>query len=394
MAILLALLPSIALMPSADVLKLGMTVERPVAVGDDPSWTVEAKDGDFIDVVVDQKSFDLVATLTDPAGKVLATFDTANGDLGPERIRFIATTTAPYRIDLRSAQPEIEPGRYSIRLAAQRPATPVDRQTMAAIAAQMQGHRLRLDPATRASSIAQYERAMALWREAGDRSGEADTLRAMGFAYVRMKDDDHAYETFTRTRAMWRDLKDVRSEAFVMLILGTIHTRRGETLEARARATESLPLWRSAGDAVEEAFTLGEIGTTHAKLKERAETERWYGEAVQVARRTGRHTLEAAINDNFARAYVQLNDPAAAIATHERARALWAQAGHRRGQASSLRSMGALHEAAGDKARAIDAFIRSADFWRAAGMPQEEAADLSRVAKLRGGGSRACFDCV
>ena len=385
MAMLVPLLISTALSPQSDILKPGVTVERQVAVSDNPSWTIDAKADEFVDVIVQQMNFDVIATLADPAGKPLATFDTANGDLGPERIRFIASAAGLHRIDLRSAQPEIEPGRYSIRLAVQRPATPADRQVITAISAQMEGHRLRQDPSTRASSVQQYERAMALWREAGDRAGEADTLRAMGFAYVRMRDDESAYKTFVRTRAMWRDLEDVRSEAFVLLILGTIHTRRGEILEARERAAESLPLWRKAGDAVQEAFTIGEIGTTHARLQERSPTERWYSEAREVAQQTGRNTLQAAIDDNFARAYVLLKDTASAIAAHERARSHWAKAGHRRGQASSLRSIGAIHEAGGEKAKAIEVFLRSAELWREAGVAQEAAADLARVAKLRGG---------
>ena len=381
--ILLARVASMLVVAASGTLQPGRVAGRALTVGDQHSWSVDAEEGHYIHVVVDQHGIDVVASVLDPAGQTAATVDTPNGDLGPEHVRFVARVRGPYRIDLKAAQPEAERGRYTIHLIERRPATANDRRIVAAIVEQTEADRLRANPATRQESLERYDRAMAIWRDAGDRAGEAGALRAKGFAYVRLRDDGHAYETFSRTRAMWRELGDLRSEAFALLILGTIHTRKDEPLETRARASEALPLWRRAGDREEQAFTLGEIGTTYARLKDRPGTEAWYRDALGVARKSHRRTLEAAILDNFARAYGQLDDQPAALETHERARVKWQQARHRRGQAGSLRSIGAIHEALGETAKAIEAYMKAADLWRQAGVLQEETVDRARADKLR-----------
>ena len=359
-------------------------VERALAVGDEHAWTIGAQPGEFVDIAIEQRDIDIAATVVDPSGTTVGTYDTPNGDLDAERVRFLTSTVGRYRVTVRAIQPEAEPGRYAIRLQSQRAASETDRRVAAAIAAHAEADRLRADPATRAESLAAYDRAIARWREAEDPAGEANALRAKGFAYVRLRDDASAYETFSRTREMWRGMKDVRSEAFSLLILGTIHTRRNEPAETRARALEALPLWRRSGDRGQEAFTLGEIGTTYARQRDRPGTERWYRDALSVARKKGRPTLEAAVLDNFARAYSLLEDQSSALATYERARAQWRKGNNRRGQAASWRAMGMIHETRGNKSKAVDAYLRAADLWRDAGLQQEEAADRARADRLRG----------
>ncbi|MEO6213436.1 MAG: hypothetical protein ABIP65_07390 [Vicinamibacterales bacterium] len=328
----------------AQALRPGERVDRPLSVGDAHAWEIDAMAGDFVHVIVEQRGADAVATVIDPGGETAGVFDTPNGDLGPEVVRFIAATSGRYRVEIRSAAVEAEPGLYRIHMAARRPATVNDRRVAAAIAAQADANRLRLSPDTRPASLERYREAMALWREAGNRAGEVNAMRAMGFAYVRLKNDDEAYRTFSLTRTLWRDLEDVRAEAFALLVLGTIHTRRGEPLATRARALEALPLWQRSKDRGQEAFTLGEIGDTYARTADRAQTDRWFDRALAVARRTRKPSLQAAILGNRARAYEVLGDVTAAMAT----------------------------------------YTRSAELWEAARMPKHAAETAAQIAKLNG----------
>ncbi|HXG70862.1 MAG TPA: tetratricopeptide repeat protein [Gemmatimonadaceae bacterium] len=338
------LIPTLLLLvPIAEgQLLTGARVDRPLTVGEVHHWEVDAAAGDFVQVVAVQRGVDVVATVLDPAGQAVGTFDTPNGDLEQE-IRFIAGPPGRYRVEIRAAMPEAEPGRYSIRLAARRPATATDRRVAAAISAQVDANRLRMSPDARRASLERYRDAMALWREAGERAGEANALRAMGFAYIRLKEDDEAYKVFSQTRGLWRELGDVRAEAFALLVLGTIHTRREEPLDTRAKALEALPLFRRAGDRWQEAFTLGEIGDTYARMKNRAQADRWFDRALAVARKTRKPSLQAAILGNRARAC----------------------------------------EVLGDTAGALDAYTRSADLWDAARMPKHAAEARAQIAKLQ-----------
>lgn len=341
-------------MSEGQMLTRGKGSDRTLKAGEAQSWEIDARADDFVHLTVEQRLIDVVITVTGPSGATVGTFDTPNGDLDLEIVRFIAPAPGRYVVEVGSTAAEAEPGRYAIRLVTRRPATPADRRVHAAIEAQADANRLRASPDTRRASLARYDEAMALWRGAGDRAGEANALRAMGFAHVRLREDDDAYTTFARTRQMWRDLGDVRSEAFSVLILGTIHARRGEPGETRARALEALPLWQRSKDREEEAFTLGEVGTTYARERDRVEVKRWFNRALTVARKARRPSLEAAIYDNFARAHQEL----------------------------------------GDTAAAIQAFSQGVELWEAAHMPKHAADTRALIEKLRGAGSVRLLDHV
>ena len=306
MLTLLLLLAAGPQAPPMTVLEPGETVTRAFAPGGRDVYTVPARAGELVHVRVDQDGIDVVVTAEDPGAAAVRTVDAPNGHMGPEQMRFIAEVSGEFRIVLTSLQKTGDAGRYAITLAARRPATEHDQRVELALAAKIAADRLRADPQTRADSLPAYERAIALWREAGDLTGEADTLRAMGFALVRLKDDARAYPVFARTLELWRKLGDTRSEAYAHLILGTIHTRRDEHDDTRRQAHLALPLWRKAGDRVQEAFTLGEIGSTYAREGQREEMERWYAEARAVARSAKRPALEAAIEANYQRAVALL----------------------------------------------------------------------------------------
>jgi len=89
----------------------GARVDRPLTVGEVHHWEVDAAADDFVQVVAVQRGVDVVATLLDPAGQRVGTFDTPNGDLEQETVRFIAGSPGRCRVEIRAAMAEAEPGR-------------------------------------------------------------------------------------------------------------------------------------------------------------------------------------------------------------------------------------------------------------------------------------------
>ena len=320
----------------------GTPLERKLGAGETHTYQVVLKAGDYIDILMEQRGIDVAAKMFGPAGGELREFDSPTGALGPEHARMIASVDGTYRLDVRALQPEADPGAYQIRLALLRPATEADRRVDAAVSAAADADRLRASAETREQSVERYKYARALWQTAGDRAGEASALRALGFAYVRLKRDPAAAETITEAQRIFRELGDKRADAYIHLILAKIHTRRAYLRAALESTERALPLWRAAKDAEQEAFTLAALGTTHARLGDAREMKRLHTEAVRVARATRRPALIAAMLQSEGGAAEILSDLKGARAAYESALQFWRQAGNKRGEAAATARIEAL----------------------------------------------------
>jgi tetratricopeptide (TPR) repeat protein len=307
-------------------------VRRQLSAGQSHVYAINLRAGEYLDAVIEQKGIDVAISLVDPVGRVVREYDSPTGALGPEQVRCIAAIGGNYRFEVRALQPEADRGAYEIRIAALRAATEADRKTEAAVNASASADRLRAVGETRAQSIEEYNEARRLWQAAGDRAGEASTLRALGFAYVRLKQDPAAFEVFTESQRMFRELRDKRAEAYIYLILSNIYTRQGDLAKSLESTELALPLWRAARDREQEAFTLAALGTTHARLGDRAQMARWHRDALRVARSTRRPALVAAMFQSEGGAAEILGDRKHALAAYRSALKLWRQAGHSRGE--------------------------------------------------------------
>jgi len=358
-------------------------VTRPLSPGERHAYRVDARPGDYVHVQVMQSGMDITATVRGPDGQPMGEFDSPTGALGPEPVRFIAGSAGTHLIEARALQPEGEPGRYTIQLSTLRPATVADRRVASAVGAQQDADRLRANADTRRESLQRYRGAIDLWREVPDPGGEAGALRAMGFAHIRLSEDEHALAIFQELRPKWQTLRDRRSEAYTLLIIGTILRRRGDLKEFLATDQAALPLWREAGDREQEAFTLATLGTTYARIGDKARCERFHGLSLGVARRARSGALQAAMFRSLASARQQLGDSDRALLAHSEALALWQQIGHRRGQANTLLSMAAIHEASGDRDKALALLNRAAALWDEVGATAQATDTRKRIDALR-----------
>ncbi len=91
-------------------------VERELRGGESHEYAIELKAGEFAMVTVDQRGIDVIATAFAPGGAKLAEVDSPNGANGPEPVPIAATTTGPYRIEVRSFDAKAAPGKYQIRV--------------------------------------------------------------------------------------------------------------------------------------------------------------------------------------------------------------------------------------------------------------------------------------
>lgn len=84
--------------------------------GEVHAYTLPLTMGEYVKVAAEQQGVDLVLTVQDPGGKVLAEVDSPNGSLGPETFAFSAAVAGEYRVTLKSLDAAARPGRYRLGL--------------------------------------------------------------------------------------------------------------------------------------------------------------------------------------------------------------------------------------------------------------------------------------
>jgi predicted ATPase/class 3 adenylate cyclase len=116
-----------------------------------------------------------------------------------------------------------------------------------------------------------YETALALWREAGDRSEIANALYNLAFSYVIANDaaaSDAAAQLLDEALVLYLELGDERGQANVLWGMGTREYFAGENEAAADTFARALPLAQGIGDRTLEAWTRHQLGTSLLKLGE------------------------------------------------------------------------------------------------------------------------------
>lgn len=120
---------------------------------------------------------------------------------------------------------------------------------------------------------ADYEAALALWREIGDAHQIANALYNLSFCYSMGRHDDEeavgiASALLDEALALYRSLGDDRGTANVLWGIGTAHFFRNQNEAAVGPFEEALELYRRVGDSTQEAWTRHQLGATRLKLGE------------------------------------------------------------------------------------------------------------------------------
>jgi DNA-binding SARP family transcriptional activator len=150
-----------------------------------------------------------------------------------------------------------------------------------------------LGPGEAAPSLAAATEALQLHRAAGDRPGEAEALRELGFVHWRLQQPGEALERSRQAHALHRGLGDVAGEASALHNLAEIHRGLGSVARALELYDEALRLhWAARNPSGEILTRFGVAGALHqAGQPDRAGAE--YRAALAMSERHGERTMQA-----------------------------------------------------------------------------------------------------
>src|SRR5664279_1774827 len=92
-------------------------------------------------------------------------------------------------------------------------------------------------------ALADYQQALTIHREVGDRAGEATTLNNIGHVHNVRGDQDTALTYYQQALPIQREVGDRRGEATTLNNIGLVHSSRGDHGTALTYYQQAPPLW-------------------------------------------------------------------------------------------------------------------------------------------------------
>ena len=372
----------------------GATDARSIAAGQTDTYEIRVESGQFLHVTVAPHRIDVAATLVGPDGRELVTSDRLSDSDTAEHLMAVASESGRYQVRVRSEK-DVPPGRYVISVDPLRPPSAADLLRVDAWRALEEGSRLseRTDAESLRRARERLDAALPLFREAGDREGEAWALLTMARtsrATIGYDADERAGEALP----LFRALGDRGGIARAIREVGLLHERRGEMTDALNLYTQALALFQASGNGVLEGVahnslgvvygrtgegeraidqfrqalsswrgrnrpflvmtTMNNLGIAYKNLGDYSLSLRTYREAFEQARSRGGRAAQAALLNNMGNLYRLLDEPQKALAAHGEALVAAREIGNLEHEARALNTLGATYYRLGDFRRALD----------------------------------------
>jgi tetratricopeptide (TPR) repeat protein len=227
---------------------------------------------------------------------------------------------------------------------------------------------LALDRSDHQAARGQYERALALYRQAGDVVGEANCVQSLGEIARARSDHTTARDQYQQALTLYQQAGDLPGEAVCVQGLGDIALGRSDHDTARAQYEEALALYQRAGDVVGEANCNKGLGDIALRRSNHNAARAQYEGALALYQQAGYVVGEARCTQGLGDIALERSDHDTARAQYDRALKLYQRAGHVLGEAGCILGLGDIalrrsdHDAAlGQYDVALPLFQRAGD---------------------------------
>jgi len=402
--------------------------EHELKGGETHSYRISLSSNQFLYALVEQLDIDVTTAVFAPDGKQLTESNSPNDRWGTEPILFIAPASGEFRVDIRASNAKVPPGRYRIKIIAQRDATSVDKDHALAQAIFDEARKLRIQPspASRRAAIEKGQQALPLFEAAGDTYRRALTLLGIGIAYYQLNEVRSALSYFNQTLALAETLGDRRLQAGTETFVGGMLDFLGDVGKALDHFHRALKLAREGGWQLAEGNALSNIGTIYSGVAEWQKALEFYTQALTVFKAMSSDGNAAITLNNIATAYTEsgehrkaldyleqslpiliagrernpdrkseayallnmgrvckrLNENKKALDYYKQALAIQRETGNRAHEAETLDEMGALAAAEGDYEKALDLHKQAIEIQHTVGNQRREALAITNLGEV------------
>ncbi|MEG4519920.1 MULTISPECIES: tetratricopeptide repeat protein [unclassified Microcoleus] len=228
-------------------------------------------------------------------------------------------------------------------------------------------------------AIAFHEQSLEISREIGNRQGEAASLGTLGSAYDSLGQFHRAIAFYEQSLEILREIEYRPGEAASLASLGSAYQSLGQYHRAIAFHEQYLEISREIGDRQGEAASLGSLGSAYDSLGQYHRAIAFYEQYLEISREIGDRQGEAASLGSLGSAYQSLRQYHRAIAFHEQDLEISQEIGDRQGEANSLGNLGSAYNSLGQYQQAIAFHEQSLEIKREIGNRQGEANSLGNL---------------
>jgi CHAT domain-containing protein len=244
-------------LPDAQPLKLGTVVERELSNTQSHAYRLKLGGGGYAGLRIAQRGVDIVVQVRDPAGKLVAEFDSESRTHGQEAVGVLAESPSEFELRIQARYPMIAAGGYELRVVELRLATARDR-------AIFQAHELSTE-ANRLEEDGNYDQAMAIAARAlsvGEEAlGPDDSYT--GYLLFRVASLKRIKGDFAEGERIFE-----RAIAVSQKALGREHPQTALALRGLGRIYMATNQYAKAGALLEEQIGIFErtLGTVHPSV--------------------------------------------------------------------------------------------------------------------------------
>ena len=273
-------------------------------------YEIPLRSGEFCHLEVAQNHLDATVRIVSAQGVVLAEVDNAIDREEPLSLSILAARGGIHRVEIRLRSRRTASGQYRIVIKPAHEPTADDQKRLAAERLRSEADRMltRGDAGTSKEALGHCERALAAWREIGDRREEAATLGRMSDALGGLGELRPALLRADEALAIWSELEDRRGEAAALDRVGLAHSELGDQIQALAYIDQALALRRADGNVRGPAESLNDIAVARGAFGEIPEAIARYTDALGFARASGDRLVEAMVLKNRAVDYLKLGE--------------------------------------------------------------------------------------
>jgi len=231
-------------------------------------------------------------------------------------------------------------------------------------------------------ALQSWEQALVIYRQIGDRGGEAASLGNLGNAYQSLGQYQQAIAFQQQSLDIARDIGNRRGERTSLRSLGTAYDSLGEYQRAIEFYQQSLDIDRETRDRRGEANSLGNLGTAYNSLGEYQRAIKYYQQSLDIDRETEDRRGEAVSLGGLGNVYQSLGQYQQAIEFHQQSLDIDREIGNRQGEATSLMNLGIAYNSLGEYERAIESYQQSLYIKREIGDRRGEASCLGNLGNV------------
>jgi CHAT domain-containing protein/Tfp pilus assembly protein PilF len=364
-------------------LEPGKPVERELSGGQSHFYKIAMTSGQYLRITVSQRGVDALLALFTPDGKKIGEADGERATVGSETVSTIAEATGAYRIEVRSAEKTAQTGRYEIKIEELRGATAEDNHRVAAESLSREARPLKEGTLEeKRKSIEKYQEALELYRRAGDRREEADTIKNIGDVHYFMGDIKKALDMFNMALPISQAIGARSQEAEMLLSIGTTYLGLGETQKALDKYNECLAIFKALGDRRNVATTQYGLGTVYYSFGDIQKALEEFNEVLPIVRATGDRKMEAITLGQIGLIYYSFGDVQKALDKYYEALPIRRALGDRSGEANMLHGIGLCYWRLGEMQKAIDNYNEALSIKRTLGDRRQEANILTNIGSI------------